>query len=122
MTVANKNEEMVWRAWRIEMAGPTTFARAATHVGSVSVREGPIAHQSDASQGAAAKKVQAKHAWVKPRSGNRPTFSTATEASAPAVQPLLSRNFCSTSWFMNRITMAFDCAPACKPTDTEPTL
>src|SRR5471030_2590889 len=51
-----------------------------------------------------------------------PTFSTATEASAPAVQPLLSRNFCSTSWFMNRITMAFDCAPDCKPTDTEPTL
>src|SRR5471030_3427185 len=64
MTVANKNEEMVWRAWRIEMAGPTTFARAATHVGSVSVREGPIAHQSDASQGAAAKKSQREAGMV----------------------------------------------------------
>src|SRR5476649_1728929 len=58
MTVANKNEEMVWRAWRIEMAGQTTFARPATHIGSVSVREVPIAHHSDASQGAAAKKSE----------------------------------------------------------------
>src|SRR5690606_12670127 len=46
-----------------------------------------------------------------------PTVATATVASTPAVQPELLRKSLSASWVMNRITIARDWAPACKPKD-----
>ena len=44
-----------------------------------------------------------------------PDLTTATLASAPAVQPLLLRNLSSASCVMNIMTSALDCAPAWKP-------
>lgn len=48
-----------------------------------------------------------------------PILTSATDASAPADQPLEFRNFASESWVMNRKISAFDCAPAVRPNEPE---
>src|SRR3569623_3100490 len=48
-----------------------------------------------------------------------PVRSTATDASAPTDQPSLLRNASSDSCVKNMKMMAFDCAPACNPIDSD---